>query len=177
MSDVVKKSKFLSLILRHKPEEVDITLDKHGWANVDDICKLANFTKDELNEVVTTNNKKRFEYNENKTKIRACQGHSIPIDLNLDPVMPPPFLYHGTATRFLNAIKKEGLKAGSRMYVHLSNDNKTAENVGSRHGQPFVITVDSFSMHRDGYKFYLSTNKVWLTKEVPTKYLRLERQS
>jgi len=174
MIDVVKKSKFLSLILRHKPEEIDIFLDEQGWATVVDLCRFAGFTKEGLEEVVATNNKKRFEYNENKTKIRACQGHSIPIDLNLDPVTPPPFLYHGTATRFLDSIKKEGLKAGSRMYVHLSNDNETAEVVGARHGRPFVIVVDSFAMHKDGYKFYLSTNKVWLTKEVPAKYLQIK---
>jgi putative RNA 2'-phosphotransferase len=173
MSDVVKKSKFLSLILRHKPEEIGLKLDSSGWAIVSELCKLAHISKSELDEVVSTNNKKRFEYNEDKSKIRACQGHSINVDLGLAPSIPPDSLYHGTATRFVNSILRSGLIAGSRDYVHMSINVDTAINVGSRHGKPVVFLVKAGEMVKDGFEFFLSNNGVWLTKSVPPKYLEL----
>lgn len=142
----VRTSKFLSLVLRHKPEEIGLSLDKNGWADVKDLLYRINvlnkihgteeFTFEELEEVVRDNNKKRFAFNEDKTKIRANQGHSIDIDLNLKAVIPPDILYHGTATRFLSSIYKNGLEKQNRQHVHLSPDPETATKVGQRHGTP-----------------------------------------
>lgn len=171
MSDIVKKSKFLSLVLRHKPEEIGLTLDSSGWARIDELCRLSCISQNELGEVVATNNKKRFEYNENKTKIRACQGHSININLNLPSSTPPEILYHGTATRFLDSIFYSGIVAKGRDMVHLSTNIETAKNVGSRHGNPIVLSIRSGDMLKDGFKFYVSNNGVWLTESVPSKYI------
>ena len=174
--DLISVSKFISLILRHKPETINITLDEHGWANVDELIEgvakqYPGFDMIELEAIVRTDNKQRYSFNGDKTLIRANQGHSVPVDVELKEVEPPQYLYHGTATRFVTIISKEGLKPMSRLYVHLSKDFDTAIKVGSRHGKPFVYTIDSGKMYQDGYKFYLSENGVWLTKEVPTKYL------
>lgn len=174
-SNIVQKSKFLSLVLRHKPEEIGIELDKNGWTSVVDLLCATHWSITELDEVVATNNKKRFEYNENKTMIRACQGHSIDIDLNLSPSVPPSTLYHGTATRFIDSIFNKGIIAGNRDMVHLSSTIETAINVGSRHGKPAVILINAGQMHKDGHQFFLSHNGVWLTKEVPTKYLEIKQ--
>lgn len=168
-----KRSKFLSLILRHKPEEIGLSLDKNGWANVKLLLSKAKMSMTELEEIVETNNKKRFEFNENKTKIRARQGHSIKIDLGYEEKEPPEFLYHGTATRFIEPIYKDGLSKMNRHAVHLSKDFETAINVGQRHGKPIVLLIYAQKMHKDGHKFYLTGNDVWYTDHVPTKYLAI----
>ena len=176
-NDLIKKSKFLSLILRHKPEEIDIELDKNGWTSVADLLYATHWSISDLDEVVEKNNKKRFEYNDNKTMIRACQGHSVNVDLNLPPSNPPSILYHGTSTRFLKSIFKNGIIAKGRNLVHLSEDFDTAIQVGSRHGHPIVLLIMASDMDKDGYTFCLSNNGVWLTKEVPVKYFKINRSN
>lgn len=169
-------SKYMCLILRHKPEAIGITLDEHGWANVveliDGIRKdNPGFDLDHLYEIVETDSNGRYSFNEDKTLIRCNQEHSIPVDVELEEKQPPEFLYHGTGEKYVVSIDQIGLIPKSRLYVHLSSDVDTAEKVGQRHGKEVVYQVASGQMYRDGYKFYLSVNNVWLTKEVPTKYL------
>jgi len=172
-----KASKFLSLILRHKPETINIKLDSEGWVSVTDLLAGMHrkgwdtFTKENLEEVVKDNNKQRFSFNESKTKIRANQGHSIQVDLGLKPTEPPDNLFHGTVSKFMDSIKSEGLKKVSRQHVHLSVDITTANNVGSRRGKPVILTINSRRMYDDGYTFYLSKNGVWLTDQVPYCYI------
>ena len=167
--------KFVALILRHKPETIGITLDEHGWANVDEliegIAKTRTFDVEMLEEIVATDNKQRFSFNEDHTMIRANQGHSIPVDVELKKLSPPEVLYHGSAIKYEEAIDDIGLIPKSRLYVHLSKDYDTAVKVGSRHGKPVIYKVYSGNMDKDGYEFFLSENGVWLTKSVPTKYL------
>ncbi len=169
-------SKFIALILRHKPETIGITLDEHGWANVDDliagISKEYEFNMEMLEEIVATDNKQRYSFNEDKTLIRANQGHSIPVDVELEKAAPPDILYHGTGEKYVSSIDEQGLIPKSRLYVHLSGDEETAYKVGQRHGKPVIYTVKSGEMYRDGFIFYYSVNGVWLTKEVPVNYLR-----
>jgi putative RNA 2'-phosphotransferase len=178
-----KISKFLSLLLRHKPEKLNLILDDEGYVEVKLLLKaLRNnrwdtFTKEDLDRVVETNNKKRFAYSENGLRIRASQGHSINVNLGLASIKPPKFLYHGTVNKFLNAIKLEGLKKGSRQHVHLSIDEDTATNVGSRRGKPVILTINAEKMYQDGLKIFLSANKVWLTDFVPTEYVQWENIS
>lgn len=173
---LVRAGRFISKILRHKPEIIGITLDEHGWANVDELIAGVNRTlpmdMETLEEIVRTNNKQRYSFNEDKTLIRANQGHSVPVDVELTQAEPPEILYHGTAERFTAAIDAEGLRPMSRLYVHLSKDAETAANVGSRHGKPVVYEVLAGEMHRRGVIFFLSANGVWLTKEVPEEFLR-----
>lgn len=173
---LVRAGRFISKILRHKPEIIGITLDEHGWANVDELIAGVNRTlpmdMETLEEIVRTNNKQRYSFNEDKTLIRANQGHSVPVDVELTQAEPPEILYHGTAERFTAAIDAEGLRPMSRLYVHLSKDAETAANVGSRHGKPVVYEVMAGEMHRRGVIFFLSVNGVWLTKEVPEEFLR-----
>ena len=168
-------SKFLSLILRHKPETIGIKLDEHGWADVSElisgISKTRPFDMKMLEEIVRTDSKQRYSFNEDKTLIRANQGHSIPVDVELEKKTPPEFLYHGTGEKFVSSIDKEGLLSKSRLYVHLSKDTDTAVKVGSRHGKPVVYRVAAGKMADDGYEFLLSVNGVWLTKAVPAEYL------
>lgn len=173
-----KLSKFLSLILRHKPEEIGISLDENGWADVLELLSGINNTGRKINidlleEIVKTDNKGRYSFNEDKTKIRANQGHSIKVDVELKEIIPPDILYHGTAERFITNIldKKQGLKPMSRLYVHLSKDYNTAIKVGIRHGNPVVLKINAKQMKEDGYLFYLSENGVYMTKSVPYKYL------
>lgn len=167
----------MSLILRHKPEVIDISLDRHGWASVekliDGINKTDGYSIDMqmLEEIVRTDNKQRYSFNEDHTLIRANQGHSINVDVELVEKEPPEILFHGTGEKFVEVIRKEGLIPKSRLYVHLSKDEETAEKVGSRHGKPHIFTVKSGEMFRAGYKFYISENGVWLTKSVPAGYL------
>lgn len=176
-----KISKILSLVLRHRPETVHITLDDQGWTDIDTLLanikqyKRQTVTHEMLHFVVETNNKKRFAFNEDETKIRASQGHSVKIDLGYTPTTPPEFLYHGTATRFLQTIEREGLKKRSRHHVHLSIDHATAVNVGTRHGMPIILKVHAQIMHEEGYEFFVSDNQVWLTEEIPTKYFEILR--
>ena len=171
-------SKFISLILRHKPETIGIKLDEHGWANVDEliagIAKTEEFNMDMLEEIVRTDEKKRYSFNEDKTLIRANQGHSIPVDVELEKIEPPKYLYHGTGEKFCKAIDAQGLIPKSRLYVHLSTDIETAIKVGSRHGKPVVYRVWSSEMDKAGFDFFRSANGVWLTKEVPAKYIKRE---
>ena len=173
-------SKFISLILRHKPETIGITLDEHGWANVDEliagISKTENFNMDMLEEIVRTDEKQRYSFNDDKTLIRANQGHSIPVDVELEKLEPPNYLYHGTGEKFKESIDKLGLIPKSRLYVHLSPDIETALKVGSRHGKPIVYRVLAGDMYNDGFDFFKSVNGVWLTKEVPTKYLEMDAE-
>lgn len=175
---IQETSKFISLILRHKPETIGITLDEHGWANVDEliegISKTHEINREILEEIVRTDNKQRYSFNEDKTLIRANQGHSIPVDVELEEVEPPKYLYHGTGEKYRESIDAEGLKPKSRLYVHLSEDIETATKVGSRHGKPVVYRVFAGWMHKNGFRFYRSVNGVWLTKDVPTKYIKRE---
>ena len=170
-------SKFLSLILRHKPETIGIELDEHGWADVEELIrgmsKTHEFNMDILEEIVRTDNKQRYSFNDDKTLIRANQGHSIPVDVELEKMEPPEYLYHGTGEKYRNSIDKEGLKPKSRLYVHLSADTDTAINVGRRHGRPVIYRVSSGAMQKAGYEFYRSVNGVWLTKEVPARYIEI----
>ena len=178
MTETEKKkiSKFLSLILRHQPETIDLILDENGWANVDELREKCSkhkisFTLEDLDEVVETNDKKRFIFNEDKTKIRANQGHSIEIDLALIPQQPPDFLYHGTAQSNLDSILENGIEKRNRQQVHLSQDKETATKVGMRHGKPLILTIKTGKMFEDGILFYLSENNVWLTDFVNAKYI------
>lgn len=176
MGKLDKLSVFISLVLRHKPEAAGITLDEHGWANVDELISGVNHTGRKitvtlLEEIVRTDRKQRYSFNEDRTLIRANQGHSISVDVELKEKEPPEFLYHGTADRFLKNIMAEGLKPMRRLYVHLSKDVETAKKVGKRHGNPAILLVHSGKMNQDGIKFYLSENGIWLTKKVDVKYL------
>jgi putative RNA 2'-phosphotransferase len=173
---LVKISKFLSLVLRHQPGKIGLTLDAQGWANVDELLSKANqhgaaLTRPLLNEVVEQNDKQRFAFDAGGTRIRANQGHSIKIDLGLEPIAPPECLYHGTATRFIEAIRQKGLLRGRRDYVHLSPDEATARKVGARHGEPVVLVVKAGEMQAAGFVFYRAANGVWLTDYVPSEYL------
>lgn len=168
----------MSLILRHKPEVIEITLDEHGWANVNDLIygirkNNPGFNMDILEQIVRTDSKQRYSFNDDKSLIRANQGHSVNVDVELKEKEPPEYLYHGTGEKYVESINQDGLIPKSRLYVHLSKDIKTAENVGKRHGKEVVYRINSGQMYRDGYKFYLSENGVWLTKEVPVKYLEI----
>lgn len=169
-------SKFMSLILRHHPDAVGISLDNHGWADVkqliDGIKKVGHkINMDILEEIVRTDEKGRYSFNEDKTLIRANQGHSVPVDVELQETEPPEILYHGTADKSLRKILRDGLKPMGRLYVHLSKDTDTAIKVGQRHGKAVVLKIHSGEMYRNGIKFYLSENGVWLVKSVETKYL------
>ncbi len=164
-------SKKLSYILRHNPGSIGIELDKNGWAKVSDILDNLSIARKELIEIVENNDKQRFSFNEDKTMIRANQGHSISVDLEFKTATPPVVLYHGTVGKFVASILKEGLQKRNRNHVHLSQDKDTAIKVGSRRGIPVILIIDSKSMYRDNFKFYKSENGVWLTDEVPTKYI------
>lgn len=173
---LVRASKFLSLILRHQPQKYGLTLDQHGWAQIDDVISAANRAKIPLTyqliqQIVLENDKQRFVISEDGRTIRARYGHSIPVDLELISLEPPPQLYHGTATRFLESIRSQGLVHGSRQFVHLSTDIQTAITVGKRHGVPVVLTVNSGAMYADGYSFYCSESGIWLVNSVPVKYI------
>ncbi len=172
--ELQKQSKFLSKILRHDPESVGIVLDKNGWANVSDIKKILKVNQEELNEIVETNDKKRFEFDTFKSRIRARQGHSIEVDVELQIYVPTGFLYHGTAFRFINNIMKQGLNKQNRQHVHLSDNEETARRVGSRHGQSVILQIDSAKMHEDGLVFYKSNNDVYLTDNVPSEYITIK---
>lgn len=171
-------SKYLSYILRHKSEEIGLILDAEGWANIEELIeksapiKTTKLTTEILLDVVKNNDKKRFQISEDGLSIRAVQGHSNnAVNITFQEKMPPEFLYHGTATRFLEQILQQGLKPQSRQYVHLSADQTTAETVGKRYGKPHILTIESEKMFKDGFKFYQAENGVWLISHVPTQYL------
>ena len=170
-------SRFLSLILRHEPEAAGLTLGEGGWVAVDDLlAALARHGKPlsrlELDELVATNNKRRFAFNDDGTRIRASQGHSVEVDLGYEPVPPPELLFHGTVERFLASIRVQGLIRGQRHHVHLSADAETATRVGTRRGQPVVLIVAAAKMAMAGRQFYRSENGVWLTEHVPAEFIR-----
>ncbi|MBL0294163.1 MAG: RNA 2'-phosphotransferase [Saprospiraceae bacterium] len=170
-------SKFLSLVLRHQPETIDIQLDQNGWTDVKDLIEKANnygikFDREILNHIVATNPKKRFAYNDTFDKIRASQGHSVEIELGYTNQKPPEILFHGTAEKFVQSILDTGLEKGNRQQVHLSADVETAIKVGQRHGKPFVFKVVAEKMYNDNFEFFISDNGIWLTDNVPTKYLK-----
>ena len=173
--NLTKVSKFIALILRHKPETIGITLDKHGWANVqeliDGVSKKYPIDMDILEEIVRTDEKQRYSFNKDHTRIRANQGHSVPVDVELEEVEPPAYLFHGTAEKYTGLIERDGLIPKSRLHVHLSKDVETAIEIGKRHGDPVIYLVDSGKMHKQGYKFYCSVNGVWLTDKVPVEFL------
>lgn len=173
-------SRFISLILRHKPESIGIVLDNHGWANVEELIQgikgqYEEFDMETLEEIVKSDEKQRYSFNEDKTLIRANQGHSVNVDVGLKEQIPPDILYHGTGNKYMDSINKQGLITKTRLYVHLSRDLNTARTVGKRHckdnEEPVILCVNTKQMYEDGFKFYMSENKVWLTKEVPIKYI------
>ncbi|MFG3198275.1 RNA 2'-phosphotransferase [Streptomyces sp. NPDC048208] len=171
----VKVSKYLSKHLRHQPERIGLTLDPAGWVGIDTLLAAAAahgfpVTRAELDHVVAVNDKRRFAVEDGR--IRASQGHSVEVALGLPPATPPPYLYHGTVARSLDAIRAEGLRPMDRHDVHLSADRETATRVGARRGRPVVLSVDAAAMHRDGHVFHVSANGVWLTSAVPPRYLR-----
>ena len=179
MEKHIKLSRFLSLILRHKPEEIGLTLDNQGYLEVEKLLQGINNTgrkidKDILDEIVASDNKQRYSYNYDGTKIRANQGHSVKVDLGLTKSKPPEFLYHGTVERFLDSISKQGLLRMGREYVHLSDNIETAKNVGTRRGKPIILVINAEEMYNDGLEFYLSENNVWLVENVPVKYISME---
>ena len=174
----VRISKFLSLILRHSPEKIHLNMDKNGWVYINELIENANryknmaLTVELIKTIVETNDKKRFIISEDGKKIRANQGHSIAVDLELENQIPPDILYHGTATRYIDSIMKNGLKPMSRQYIHLSRTEEIALGVGKRHGKPIILYIDAKKMNEEGYRFYLSENKVWLVEKVPIKYIK-----
>ena len=167
-SYLIKKGKHLSFLLRH---DKAYRFDEHGWREISDLITNHGYTMDELKEIVATNNKQRYEFSEDMTRIRARQGHSIHVDVELEETLPPDILYHGTGEQFLASIMDQGINKGNRLYVHLSATGETAVNVGRRHGKPIVLVVDTKRMAEDGHKFYLSRNGVWLTDFVEVKYI------
>ncbi len=174
--DKKRIGKFISLVLRHEPEFIELEMDEQGWVNVDELIakcalKRISFTKLQLEEIVETNDKKRYSFNSDRTRIRANQGHSVDIELGLIALQPPEYLYHGTADRFIASILEKGIQKMSRQHVHLSKDKETAVKVGSRHGRPYVLTVMSGKMYQNGIRFYQSENGVWLTDCVSPEYL------
>ena len=177
MKDLTSISKFLALVLRHKPEEAGLMMSHNGYVSVDYLVqafdkKYHGFTKEMLDEIVRTDNKQRYSYNEDETLIRANQGHSVRVDGGLKEQTPPDILYHGTATKYTSMIDETGLLPKSRIHVHLSKDLETASTVGCRHGELVIYEVDAKKMHEDGLKFYQSVNGVWLTDKVPVAYLK-----
>ena len=174
----VRISKFMSLVLRHEPEKANLTLEPGGWVLIDDLLAGAAgaglpFTRTELEAVVKACEKQRFATDDTGSMIRANQGHSTEVDLQLEPTAPPAELFHGTADRFLDAILRDGLLKMARHHVHLSPDAETARKVGSRRGKPVILVVDAAKMHTDGHTFYCSANGVWLVEAVPPQYLRV----
>lgn len=174
--ELVRSSRFLSLVLRHDPGRIGLHLDDQGWASITELIVAARssgieLTDETLQEIVRTNEKQRFAISPDGSRIRARQGHSIAVDLGLSPVPPPDLLYHGTATRSLDSILARGLLPRRRQHVHLSPDVATATEVGRRHGEPVVLAVDARRMHEDGHVFYCSENGVWLTAAVPREFL------
>ena len=171
-------SKFLSLILRHKPEKIGLKLDEYGWVNVEELLAACAkngkpLTRRELEEIVAENDKKRFSFDETRTRIRANQGHSITVDLEFEQKIPPEILYHGTAQKNVDAILKNGLTKMRRHHVHLSSDKETARKVGMRYGKPVIFEIETKAMIENNFEFFVSTNGVWLVENVPPQFLRL----
>ncbi|MGK0366454.1 MAG: putative RNA 2'-phosphotransferase [Saprospiraceae bacterium] len=178
MKDQIKKySKFLSLLLRHKPETVGLKLDPKGWAETSELFQKVNqtgrqITPELLEQIVEQNDKKRFVFNEDKSRIRAAQGHSLKVELDYKACTPPDILYHGTIAKTAKLIEQSGIKKMNRHQVHLSADIETATIVAVRRGKPLILIVDAHKMHNEGYEFFQSDNGVWLTDFVPTEYIQ-----
>lgn len=173
---IVRRSKFLSLVLRHKPEEIGILLDDAGWVDVNVLLSALKkagkaLSLTELEEIVESNNKKRFAFSTDRKRIRASQGHSVEVDLEYTSTKPPRILYHGTASTSLDSIFDQGILKGKRHHVHLSADIATAQSVGGRHGKAVVLKVKAEEMYNDNHSFFLTPNGVWLTDEVPPEYI------
>jgi putative RNA 2'-phosphotransferase len=174
MKDYINIGKQISYLLRHNPE--DLVMDKHGYVNVESLLKKVGISQQDLDYIVDTNDKKRLAYDESHKKIRASQGHSIKVDVELKSERPPRILYHGTTEENYESIKKTGLTKMKRLYVHLADDKKVAYSVGKRYSkrkEPIILNIDAAAMYADGIKFYLSENNVWLTDNVPTKYISI----
>jgi putative RNA 2'-phosphotransferase len=175
-SQTTSASKFLSLVLRHEPSAAHITLDSAGWVEIAALlagCHKAgkSLARDDLEHIVATNAKKRFEFSADGLRIRASQGHSVEVELEYAPQEPPELLYHGTATRFLDSIREKGLLKGQRHHVHLAAETKVTLEVGARHEKPALLTILAGQMHREGHVFYRSTNGVWLVDHVPPQFI------
>lgn len=171
-------SKLMSLVLRHQPEAIGLHVNENGWASVEELIQKINESGTTVNfdiikTVVNTNDKKRFAFNNDNTMIRASQGHSIEVELNLKPITPPDVLFHGTASRFVKSILKDGLIKQQRQHVHLSQNKETATAVGARHGKPVILTIDAKAMVNDNFLFFLSDNNVWLVDSVPVQYITI----
>lgn len=178
----IRTSKFLSLVLRHEPQRIGLELDPSGWAEVDGLLAACRhhgmpIERADLEEVVATNEKKRFAFSEDGRRIRASQGHSIDVELGYTLQSPPSVLFHGTTTRFLDAIRREGLHKRGRHHVHLSAETDTAHKVGERHGKPAILIVQAAAMHADGHSFFLSENGVWLTEHVPPEFIEFPTEA
>jgi putative RNA 2'-phosphotransferase len=181
MGDLKKVSKFLSYILRHSPETIGIAIDANGWVQVDELIAKVSagghvLTSELLKEIVAASDKQRFAFDKTGTRIRASQGHSINVDLQYEPALPPRFLYHGTVAEFIDAIKAGGLQKMERRHVHLSPNIVTAKNVGGRRGKPVVLTILAGRMNEAGHKFFVSANGVWLCEVVPPKYIDFKEE-
>lgn len=175
--DLTRVSRYLSLILRHKPEVAGIELDKHGWAKVSELLPAMKIDMETLEEIVRTDEKGRYSFNDDHSKIRANQGHSIDVDVELErQYFMPAVLYHGTSWKNVDSIMKTGINSGGRKYVHLSGDKETALKVGKRHGKPVVLEIDTFRMHINGFIFYKSKNGVYLTEHVPAEYITILKE-
>lgn len=175
-----RTSKFLSLVLRHEPEKVGLQLDPNGWVEVEALVAALRshgrtVDRDELDEIVAACPKQRFAFSADRLRIRANQGHSVEIELGYVPQTPPDYLFHGTATRFLDSILSTGLNKAERHHVHLSAERDTAEKVGPRHGKPVILTIRAGAMHAAGHAFFLSENGVWLTDRVPVEFIQVPR--
>lgn len=172
----IQLSRFLSFVLRHKPDAIGLTLDPQGWAFIDELLVRSDaagtrFSREDLLQIVATSDKKRFSISADGLRIRAAQGHSVTVELGLLPQEPPSMLYHGTATRFVESILSAGLTPQARQQVHLSADEATAHRVGQRHGKPVIFKIEALRMHAKGFKFYIADNGVWLTDQVPPEFL------
>ena len=178
-NELVEASKFLSYVLRHEPQAIGLTLDSQGWGSIDALLAGAaqhgrTLSRELIEAVAATSDKKRFEISADGQRIRAVQGHSTrSVDREFEPKQPPEKLFHGTASRFLDSIRREGLKPGARHYVHLSADEQTARAVGQRYGSPVVLVVEAGRMHEQGFVFHQAENGVWLTAIVPQEFIAM----
>lgn len=172
MKELIKKSKYLTKLLRHEPEDLEI--DKNGWVKTKDVIRKLTLSFQDLEKIVETDDKNRFSFDIHKKRIRANQGHSIDVDVELKEIVPPDILYHGTSSKYIDSIYKTGLEKRKRNHVHLSKDIETAEKVGKRHGGNLIILeIDSKKMYEEGVKFFISENKVYLVEKVEKKYLKI----
>ncbi|KHN67363.1 RNA 2'-phosphotransferase [Acinetobacter calcoaceticus] len=174
-------SQYLSFILRHKPEEIGLTLDREGWANIEELISksqpVKNVALDEeiIKNIVSNSDKKRFQISDDGKLIRAVQGHSTTsVNITLNKLIPPTYLYHGTAQRFIDSIKEQGLISKDRQYVHLTENKDTALSVGTRYGKPEILIINALEMHNSGFNFFQAENGVWLVKHVPVDFITFQ---